>query len=106
MPFVLHNAQRLGRPHAVVVHCAPCSLHVVVFPISLRLCDTIEWHPSFPWCSLHRRMKKNMLGLILDFLIETHERWSTLSICINGPGVVLCRKCSSLTTADAIVMTA
>ena len=63
----------------------------------------IEWH--FPAAfSTTKEDEKHAWGLILDFLIESHDQWSPLSVRITWSGVVLRSKGSPLTIDETIAI--
>ena len=64
---------------------------------------SIEWYSPAAF-STTKEDAKHAWGRIPDFLIESHDQWSPLSVCITWSGVVLRSKGSPLSTNDAIAI--
>ena len=62
---------------------------------------SIEWHSPLLFIA-SKNDEEHSWGLILDFLLESHDQWSPLNVCITWSSIILQSKGSPLTIDEAI----
>ena len=66
---------------------------------------TVEWKSPAHFAT-HQEGEQQEWGLVPDFLIENADQWSALSTCITWSGIVLRSKEASLSTEEAVTLSA